>query len=113
MMALPEIYTPDEVAKRLQWPERRVRKKAKELGACLIMGNRMRLTEADVITIMESQRCPSPSISAVRFGTSGARLPVGDFEEVVRRRTKRLPRGRLPRSKSGNGNVISMDLKQS
>src|SRR6187455_3097081 len=112
-MALPEIYTPDEVAQRLRWSERRVRSEAKRLGACLIMGNRMRLTEADVIAIMESQRCPSVSTSAARFGTSGVRLPAGDFEALAKLRTKPLHRASLPRSKSGSGKVVSMAPKPS
>ena len=111
---LPEVISPSELAKRLGWSERRVRNKAKELGACRILGNRMVLLPQDVDALMEATKlCPSPSISAVRFGTSGARLPAGDFEVLAKLRTKPLHRAKLPRSKSGSGKVVSMGLKQS
>lgn len=47
-MTLPAVYRPEQVAQHLGWSERRVRSEAKRLGACLVMGNRMTITEADV-----------------------------------------------------------------
>ena len=46
-MTLPKTTTPAELAKHLGWSERRVRSEAKRIGACLIMGNRMVLTETE------------------------------------------------------------------
>ena len=53
-MTLPALYKPDEVAGRLGIAERRVRERARVLGTCLIMGNRMAFTEDEVLAIMES-----------------------------------------------------------
>ena len=48
---LPNITTPGDLAQSLGWSERRVREKARELGACRILGNRMVLTPEDVEAI--------------------------------------------------------------
>ena len=58
---IPDLHYPDELAERLGIAERRVRERARELGTCLIMGNRMAFTEDDVLAIMESFRCRSRS----------------------------------------------------
>src|ERR1700730_13556405 len=112
-MTLPVVYRPEQVAQHLGWSERRVRSEAKRLGACLVMGNRMTLTESDVITLMEAQRCPSSSTSAARSGTTGGRLPAISYADLVKQRTKRSRPVRLPKSKSGNGSVIMMDRNRS
>ena len=52
-MTLPEITTPEALAKRLGWSERRVRDVARRAGACRILGNRMVFLDADV-AVMES-----------------------------------------------------------
>jgi integrase len=58
-MSLPDaVYTPAEVADRLGWSERRVRDKARELGACRILGNRMVLLPQDVDVLLEATKCP-------------------------------------------------------
>ena len=110
-MTLPVVYRPEEIAQRFGWSARRVRSEAKRLGACLVMGNRMMLTEQDVLTLMEEQRCPSSSTSAARSGITGARLPVGGYADLVKQRTKPLRRERPPKSKPANGNVVSMVRK--
>ena len=51
-LTLPEVTTPDALAKQLGWSERRVRDKARELGACRILGNRMILLPEDVTAIL-------------------------------------------------------------
>lgn len=80
-LTLPEVTTPDALAKQLGWSERRVRDKARELGACRILGNRMILLPEDVTAILEATRpCPSKSTSEERRGTTVARLPDGDDE---------------------------------
>ena len=73
---LPEITTPAELAERMGWSERHVRDKARELGACRILGNRMALLPEDVKTILEATKCPSSYTSAAttRSGTTAAQL---------------------------------------
>jgi hypothetical protein len=112
-MTLPEAITPAQFAKRYGWSERRVRDKAKELGACRILGNRMILLPEDVCTILEATKCPSSSIGAVKFGTTAARLPGGTYADLVKQRTKTSRRERPPKSNPTAGNVISMDHNQS
>ena len=88
-MPMPDLYQPGEVAKRLGTSERRVRERARELNACLILGkNRIALTEEDVLAIMESFRCRSRSTRGAKSTTSGARLP-----DVSLRNTGIKPRG--------------------
>lgn len=112
-MTLPEVITPEALANHLGWSERRVRSEAKRLGACRVMGNRMVLLPQDVNTILEATKCPSSSTLAARSGTTAARLPAIGYEDLVKQRTKPLRRVRLPKLKLGNGNVVSMDRKQS
>src|ERR1700743_3057492 len=111
-MTLPEVTTPKDLARHLGWPERRVRRIAKALGACLISGDCMTLTKDDVLKIMESQRCPSSSTCATGSGIIAeqlARLSVDRASEALARpRTKTSRRVRLPRSKPTTGKVISM-----
>ncbi len=83
-MNLPESITPAEFARRYGWSERRVRDKARELGACRILGNRMTLLPDDVQALLEATRCPSSSIAAARSGTTAGRLPAGGYEDLVK-----------------------------
>lgn len=53
LTALPEITTPEDLAKRLGWSERRVRDVARRAGACRILGNRMVFTPSDVAAMEE------------------------------------------------------------
>lgn len=111
---LPRVLTPEDLAKHLGWSERRVRDKARELGACRILGNRMIFTQSDVDAILEATRpCPLKSTNEAMFGTTGAALPAGDFAALRALRTKKPPRGSPPKSNKGSGNIISMDRKQS
>lgn len=113
-VALPEITTPGELAERLGWSERRVRDKARELGACRILGNRMILLPQDVETLLEATKpCPSKSTNAARFGITEARLPGGDYEALRAQRTKTQPRASRPKPNGSTGKVILMDRKQS
>src|SRR5262245_38055022 len=110
---IPSHVTPAQLAAELGWSERRVRDKARELGACRILGNRMILLPEDVNTILEATRCPSSSTGAVKFGTTAARLPGGTYAELVKQRTETSRRERPPKSSPTSGNVISMDRSQS
>ena len=106
--------TPEALAADTGWSERRVRKIARELGACRIMGNRMILTADDVTAIMEASKpCPSNSTSAARSGITAAQLPSGDYEALRAQRARKLPSELLPNSKPSTGRVISMDRHRS
>jgi hypothetical protein len=113
---IPKHVTPGELAAELGWSERRVRDKARELGACRILGNRMVLLPDDVNTILEATRpCPSKSISVreALSTTTGGRLPDIDSAALLAHLTKKQPKELRPRSKTSSGNVVSMDLKKS
>src|SRR5258705_7175932 len=113
-----DAITPAELAAALGWSERRVRDKARELGACRILGNRMVLLPQDVDTIMEATKCPSSSLSGKRsmediFGTTGGQLPAIDYAARLAQRTAKSRRVLSPRSKTDTTNVISMDRTKS
>jgi hypothetical protein len=115
MPILPDIVTPSELAKRLGWSERRVRSVARELGACRILGNRMRLTKEDVEAILEATK-PKPLGPPTRvkdlFRSPAVRIPEVTYDDLVRMREAkkrrkeaekanrpRLRRVKLPRFK--------------
>ena len=99
------------LAEGMGWSVRRVHKLARDLGACRILGNRMILLPEDVTIILESRKCPSKSTNEEKSTTTEEQLPDGDYEELQRRRARKLP-SELPPAKSGNnGNVISMGRK--
>ena len=54
--SLPRYFTPDEVARHFGWSPRKVRAKVREIGACVIVGNRMVMTEADVSRLLDAAR---------------------------------------------------------
>src|SRR5581483_10092049 len=109
----PAITTPEKLAEHLGWPARRVRRIAKQLGACLVSGSSMVLTETDVHKIMESQRCPSTYSSATVSGTAGAPLPDGSYADLLKQRTKPLRRAKLTRLNKESGNVVTMGRARS
>lgn len=51
-----KAISPEDFAKEMGWGAKRVRKLAKELGACRVLGNRMALMPEDVQTILEAAR---------------------------------------------------------
>ena len=53
---IPETVTPKELADATGWSERWVRQTARALNACIGRARGMRLTEQDVIRIMEAKR---------------------------------------------------------
>src|SRR6516165_1933234 len=112
-MTLPESITPAEFARRYGWSERRVRREARKLGACRILGNRMVLLLEDTRTILEATKCPSPSIGAAKSGTSGGRLPATDYEARLAQRAARSQRALRPRKSTTTTNVVSMDRRKS
>lgn len=84
-MDLPEVATPDELAKRMGWSARRVRNLARKLGACRILGNRMVLVKEDVDAILEATRPrPAPHPRSTELCPPRPRLPDITAEELVR-----------------------------
>ncbi|MUZ72936.1 hypothetical protein GOZ90_09600 [Agrobacterium vitis] len=76
---LPQVFTPEDVAKKFGWSPRKLRAKAREIGACRILGNRMVLLEADVAQILEASR-PAVIMPAVKPDRNT------DFQELLRLR---------------------------
>lgn len=110
---IPATITPRELAAETGWSERYIRETARALSACLGRGRGMRLTQDDVLRIMEARRCPSRSRSAAKHTTTAGQLPEGDYAALLARRTRPARRELRPREKPKNGNVISMDRAQS
>jgi hypothetical protein len=55
---LPKIYTPEEVARHFGCSSRTLRAKARAIGACRVLGNRMVLTQDDVARVLDAIRPP-------------------------------------------------------
>lgn len=112
--ALPNHISPDDLAAHMGWSPRRVRKLAKAIGACRVMGNSMALTDDDVKAILEASKpCPSSSTSAGTSGTTGAPLPGGSYEELRAQRARKSPSKSPPPKKTATGKVILMDRHRS
>jgi AraC-like DNA-binding protein len=112
MTILPATVTPKALADQLGWSEKRVRRLAKRLGACRILGNRMILLPQDIETLMEATKCPSSSTAAKPSGTIAEPLMAVSYEDRLAQRTAKSRRNLQPRSKPETGNVVSMDLKR-
>lgn len=65
MTALPTFTTPEDLAASTGWSPKRVRKVARGLGACRIMGNRMVLLPPDVVVIMRAAK-PGVTVDDVK-----------------------------------------------
>jgi hypothetical protein len=59
--SFPFYVTPEQFAEHFGWSAREVRRKAREIGACRIMGNAMILIQADIDALMEATR-PAPKL---------------------------------------------------
>jgi hypothetical protein len=107
---MSDTYTPAMLAEKWGVSERHLRRIARELGACRVMGKAMWFTEDDVRTIEEAQRCRSSSGSGARSGTTEVRLPEGDYAALraSREQTRRPPSKSSSRSRKGSGVVVSM-----
>lgn len=100
-MILPAGISPAEFARHFGWSEKRVRRVAKKLGACRILGNRMTLLAEDVQTILEFAKCPSTSTAAAKSGTTAGRLPAIDYEA---RRAQRIEDSRRAKRQKSSAN---------
>jgi excisionase family DNA binding protein len=106
MEPLDEVITPEQLAKRMGWSARRIRNLARELGACRILGNRMRLTKEDVEAILEATK-PKPWGPPTKLRDilrpSAGRLPDVSYEDLVRMREReKRKKEALKRSERGS-----------
>jgi hypothetical protein len=109
-----KVITPKELALEWSCSQRRIRKRARELGACRVIGKTMFLTEDDINLLLEDARpCPSDSIETVDTGGSEAPLMAADItaarEELSKIRSKQSKSKRG--SRRGSMNVVSLALK--
>ncbi len=114
-MTLPEITTPEVLAKHMGWAEKRVRSMARRLGACRILGNRMVFLPDDVNAIMEATKpCPSKSIDVreAMSGTIAGRLPDIESVDLLAQLTRKPRRELRPRLKTSSGSVVSMEKRR-
>ena len=113
MTALGAI-SPEALAQEMGWGVKRVRRLAKKLGACCILGNRMALLPRHVEIITKAtEPCPSDStgLKEVQSGTTAAPLPEIDYEARLKQRIEKSRRVLSPRSKTSTTNVVSMGRK--
>lgn len=89
------LRRPSEVAAELHCSERHLRKLARDLGACSIVGKVMLLSDANVAAILEASR-PQPRRPISSPGSSI--LPEGDYEtlraELVKNMERQKSKGR-------------------
>ena len=112
--AIPDAISPETFAKAYGWSEKRVRRVARKLGACRVLGNRMMLLPQDIHVILEwSKPCPSSCLNVKPSGITEARLPAVDYAARLRQRTENSRRELRPRSKDASTNVVLMDRKKS
>jgi hypothetical protein len=115
-MTLPHAISPEEFAKEMGWGVKRLRRLAKKLGACRILGNRMAFLPEDVQTILEFTKCPSSSIAAKTVATSGTtagRLPEIGYADLLKQMTAKPRRALRTKSKTDTTNVILMARRKS
>src|SRR5262249_12885744 len=112
-MSLPQAISPVEFARQFGWSEKHVRRLAKRLGACRILGKRMVLPPEYVQAILEYTKCPSTFTAVAKSGTTGARLPAINYEARRAERIADSQRARRQKSSAPTTNVISMDRRKS
>jgi hypothetical protein len=108
-----EHVKPRELAKDLQWSEKRLRRLAKRLGACCVLGNRMILRPHHVEIIMKAvEPCPSNCTDEKQSGTTAEPLMDVSYEDRLRQRNEKKQRKLHPRSKPETGNVVPLKFKK-
>lgn len=115
-MSLLDHIKPGDLAKDLGWSEKRLRRLAKRLGACCVLGNRMILLPRHVDLITKAvEPCPSHSIDVnqAESGTTADPLMGVSYEDLLAQRIAKSQRKLQPRSKPETGNIVSMARKRS
>jgi hypothetical protein len=88
------LRTPESLAREWGCSERRLRRVARKIGACRIIGRRMILLESDVAAILEALKpYPSSSIIGTRKASGGcaAQLPANASMKVARLLAEKPP----------------------
>ncbi len=116
-MTLPAAISPADLAKQFGWSEKHVRRLAKRLGACRILGNRMALLPDDVALILKATKCPSGFSSEKRSTensstTTAGQLPAIDYEDRLAQRTESSRSKLRPRPRTEPTKVVSFDRKE-
>ena len=88
MIDLPEVISPDVLARHLGFSERRVRADARRLGQCFVLGNRILLTQKHVDALMEAWR-PEPKDNRPDRKDGPSAHDTGYYAELVRLREKK------------------------
>ena len=113
-VARHRVWAPSDLAKLWGCSERTLRAKARELGACHVLGKTMWLTDEDVEAIQEATRLrPMPPIGVKEIGITGGQLPGASYEEVRARLRNEQRNGSRRNKKRNTGKVISMALHRS
>ncbi len=82
-----KAFTPEEIAEKFGWSPRRVRKLAREIGACRILGNRMVLLEEDVQALLNATK-PQPTSEATRSASIPG-LKIRTYADLVKYRNSK------------------------
>lgn len=78
-------FTPDEIAEKFGWSPRHLRKLAREIGACRLLGNRMVLLEEDVKALLEATK-PVPKVTSTKLRPN---MPVKNYDDLVALRNRK------------------------
>jgi len=114
-MTMLDAITPEALAKEMGWAPKRLRRLAKSLGACRVLGNRMALLPEDVRTIMEATKpCPSNYIAAkaVKFTTTTRGSTEKEYDDLLAQLSKKKPR-KSRELNQATSNVLPMNRAQS
>ncbi|MGJ8530443.1 hypothetical protein [Maritalea sp.] len=106
---LPEYITPAELGEHYGLSERTMREKLRDLGTYAMIGRQMVIYPEQVEQFKEATKCPTKSTYAGKFGTTGARLPAGDYAVLREQTSKNVRKGSRRMRKPKHGEVISMD----
>ncbi len=80
-----KAFTPEEIAEKFGWSPRHVRKLAREIGACRLLGNRMVLLEEDVKALLKATK-PVPKVARTKLRPN---MPVKNYDDLVALRNRK------------------------
>ncbi len=123
MISIPEMISPEVLARELDWSTRRVKETALRLNVGHRIGNKLKLTQADVDAIIETTRikaktCPSNSMNETAGGGSKAASTdyhpantTGKAQAYLQRFRKQTHGKPLSSSRPRKSNVILLAKK--
>ncbi len=80
-----ESFTPEEIAAKFGWSPRHVRKLARQIGACRLLGNRMVLLAEDVQALLDATK-PEPKLTRTEHQPN---MPVKNYADLVALRERK------------------------